>query len=383
MTKVFVSGCYDMLHSGHVAFFREASHYGDLYVGLGSDSTIQDLKGRGTINSEQERLYMVKSIKYVTDAFINSGNGIMDFEQELERLNPDFFVVNEDGFSPAKQELCDKLGIKLKVLERIPDAGLPARSTTEIRNSNNCQLPYRIDLAGTWIDQPYVSEYHPGWAITLSLEPIIEYNERCGMSTSTRNAAKKIWPYHLPLEKPEMLAEILFKFENTPGSKIISGAQDSIGICMPGLVRHYYDNAFWPKKFESVHDEKIITWLEDHLYMVLLWPREKGLDLLKETYINTENVKALANAAERCWKAIMDRDLESFASAFLDSFNAQVKMFPAMVNNEVQRAIDEYKDGALGWKLAGAGGGGYMILVSKEPIKGAMRIKVRRKETGI
>ena len=383
MTKVFVSGCYDMLHSGHVAFFREASHYGDLYVGLGSDSTIQDLKGRGTINSEQERLYMVKSIKYVTDAFVNSGNGIMDFEQELERLKPDFFVVNEDGFSPAKQELCDKLGINLKVLERIPDAGLPARSTTEIRNSNNCQLPYRIDLAGTWIDQPYVSEYHPGWAITLSLEPIIEYNERCGMSTSTRNAAKKIWPYHLPLEKPEMLAEILFKFENTPGSKIISGAQDSIGICMPGLVRHYYDNAFWPKKFESVHDEKIITWLEDHLYMVLLWPREKGLDLLKETYINTENVKALANAAERCWKAIMDRDLESFASAFLDSFNAQVKMFPAMVNNEVQRAIDEYKDGALGWKLAGAGGGGYMILVSKEPIKGAMRIKVRRKETGI
>ena len=383
MTKVFVSGCYDMLHSGHVAFFREASHYGDLYVGLGSDSTIQDLKGRGTINSEQERLYMVKSIKYVTDAFVNSGNGIMDFEQELERLKPDFFVVNEDGFSPAKQELCDKLGIKLKVLERIPDAGLPARSTTEIRNSNNCQLPYRIDLAGTWIDQPYVSEYHPGWAITLSLEPIIEYNERCGMSTSTRNAAKKIWPYHLPLEKPEMLAEILFKFENTPGSKIISGAQDSIGICMPGLVRHYYDNAFWPKKFESVHDEKIITWLEDHLYMVLLWPREKGLDLLKETYINTENVKALANAAERCWKAIMDRDLESFASAFLDSFNAQVKMFPAMVNNEVQRAIDEYKDGALGWKLAGAGGGGYMILVSEEPIKGAMRIKVRRKETGL
>ena len=383
MTKVFVSGCYDMLHSGHVAFFREASHYGDLYVGLGSDSTILDLKGRSTINSEQERLYMVKSIKYVTDAFINSGNGIMDFEQELERLNPDFFVVNEDGFSPAKQELCDKLGIKLKVLERIPDAGLPARSTTEIRNSNNCQLPYRIDLAGTWIDQPYVSKFHPGWAITLSLEPIIEYNERCGMSTSTRNAAKKIWPYHLPLEKPEMLAEILFKFENTPGSKIISGAQDSIGICMPGLVRHYYDNAFWPKKFESVHDEKIINWLEDHLYMVLLWPREKGLDLLKETYINTENVKALANAAERCWEAIMNRNLESFASAFLDSFNAQVKMFPAMVNTEVQRAIDEYKDGALGWKLAGAGGGGYMILVSEKPIKGAMRIKVRRKETGI
>ncbi|MDY6385661.1 MAG: adenylyltransferase/cytidyltransferase family protein [Candidatus Cryptobacteroides sp.] len=36
--KVFVSGCYDLLHSGHVEFFKEASQYGDLYVGLGSDA---------------------------------------------------------------------------------------------------------------------------------------------------------------------------------------------------------------------------------------------------------------------------------------------------------------------------------------------------------
>lgn len=236
--RVFVSGCYDMLHSGHVAFFKEASQYGDVYVGLGSDKTVADLKGRHTINSEQERLYMVKSIKYVTKAFVNSGSGIIDFENELKELQPDYFVVNEDGYSPTKKELCYSMGIELKVLERIPDAGLPARSTTSIRTGDNCTLPYRIDLAGTWIDQPYVSKYHPGWAITLSLEPVIEYNERCGMSTSTRNAAKKIWPYYLPLEKPQKLAEILFKFENTPGSTLISGAQDAIGICMPGLVRH-------------------------------------------------------------------------------------------------------------------------------------------------
>ena len=116
----------------------------------------------------------------------------MDFELELRKLKPDYYVVNEDGFSPAKQQLCDELGVELKVLERIPDAGLPARSTTNIRNAEFCNLPYRIDLAGTWIDQPYVSKHYPGWAITLSLEPILEYNERCGMATSTRNAAKKI-----------------------------------------------------------------------------------------------------------------------------------------------------------------------------------------------
>jgi cytidyltransferase-like protein len=381
--KVFVSGCYDMLHSGHVAFFKEASSYGDLYVGLGSDSTIQDLKNRPTVNSEQERLYMVRSVRYVTNAFVNSGSGIMDFMNELEELKPDFFIVNEDGYSPEKKRVCEQLGIELKVLKRIPEAGLPERSTTALRTARICNLPYRIDLAGTWIDQPYVSKYGPGWAITVSLEPVVEYNERCGMSTSTRNAAKKIWPYQLPLEKPEKLAEILFKFENDPGSELISGAQDSIGICVPGLVRHYYDVDYWPKKIESVHDESIISWLEQHIFMVMLWPREPGLDLLKETYINKENVENLTSAAENAWDAIMNKDLNEFARAFKDSFEAQITMFPAMVNNRINEVIESYKDSVLAWKLAGAGGGGYLILVSEHPVKDAMRIKIRRRNLGM
>lgn len=378
--KVFASGCFDMLHSGHVAFFKEASTYGDLYVGIGSDATIEKLKGRKTITSEQERLYMINSIKYVKDVFVNTGSGILDFKEELELLKPDIFIVNEDGFSSMKEAFCHSLGIELKILKRVPDVDLPPRSTTAIRTSGNCSLPYRIDLAGTWIDQPYVSKYHPGWAITLSLEPIIEYNERCGMSTSTRNAAKKIWPHYLPFDRPEKLAEILFKFENTPGSKLISGAQDSIGICMPGLVRHHYDNEYWPTKFESIHDESTLSWLEDHLHMVLLWPREQGLDLLKETYINKENVKSLADASDIVWEAIKNKDLKKFTEGFSKSFNAQTKMFPAMVNQKINAEISKYKDKALAWKLAGAGGGGYLILVSEKPIEGTMRINIRRKE---
>ncbi|REE08724.1 cytidyltransferase-like protein [Winogradskyella pacifica] len=378
--KVFVSGCFDMLHSGHVAFFKEAATYGDLYVGIGSDATIENLKGRKTITSEQERLYMIDSIKYVKEVFVNSGSGILDFKEELKNLSPDIFVVNEDGFSSMKEEFCNELGIELKILSRVPDADLPPRSTTAIRNSGNCSLPYRIDLAGTWIDQPYVSKYHPGWAITLSLEPIIEYNERCGMSTSTRNAAKKIWPHYLPFDKPEKLAEILFKFENTPGSTLISGAQDAIGICMPGVVRHHYDKAYWPTKIESIHSESSLSWLEDHLYMVLLWPREQGVDLLKDTDINEDHVKSLAASADMVWEAIKNQDLEKFAEGFLKSFNAQTKMFPRMVNPKINAEIEKYKDRALAWKLAGAGGGGYLILVSDKPIEGTMRINVRRRE---
>ena len=109
--KVFVSGCYDMLHSGHVAFFEEAASYGDLYVGIGSDKTINELKARKTINSDAERLYMVKSLKTVKDAWINSGSGLIDFLDEIKTLQPDIFFVNTDGHTAAKETLCKELGI--------------------------------------------------------------------------------------------------------------------------------------------------------------------------------------------------------------------------------------------------------------------------------
>ena len=167
--KVFVSGCYDMLHSGHVAFFKEASKYGDLYVGIGSDATIEELKRRKPVYSEKERLYMVKAIRYVTDASINSGSGIMDFVDTVDAIQPDVFVVNSDGGNETKRRFCEERGIRYVVLEREPDAGLEARSTTGLRTSVKSHIPYRLDIAGTWIDQPYVSRLHPGWALTISL----------------------------------------------------------------------------------------------------------------------------------------------------------------------------------------------------------------------
>lgn len=376
--KVFVTGCYDMLHSGHVAFFKEAAQYGDLHVGLGSDRTIHELKGRDTVNSDQERLYMVKSIRYVKDASINTGSGIMDFECDIRKNRPDIFVVNEDGHTPAKEALCKELGIEYIVLQRIPDAGLPVRSTTSIRTGVQSYLPYRIDLAGTWIDQPYVSKCNPGWAITLSLEPTIEFNERCGMSTSTRNALRKLWPYELPAMHPEKLAQLAFRYENEPGRSEISGAQDSIGICMPGVVRHYYDNCYWPQKIESCTDDSVLDWLEQHLSLQLLWPRPAGLNLLKNTNINTENVKALTDASEECWNAIMQKDLEKLAYFFNQSFEAQVRMFPAMVPPDVKSVMNQYKDCTLALKLAGAGGGGYMIMLTDKPLEDTVRISVRR-----
>ena len=379
--KVFVSGCYDMLHSGHVAFFKEASKYGDLYVGIGSDATIFQLKARRTICAEAERLYMVKSIRYVTDAFINLGSGMMDFVETVERVKPDIFVVNEDGGSETKRQFCAERGIEYVVLQREPDAGLEARSTTSLRTTVKPQLPYRLDLAGTWIDQPYVSKYGAGWAITISLEPTVEFMERAGMSTSTRNAMKKIWPYNLPNYDPEKLAKLVFCFENEPEKDgHISGAQDAIGICIPGVSRHYYDNHYWPEKIETVNDEQVLSWLESHLCMIPMFPRPAGTSVVEGCKIDEEGVKALTTAAEQCWEAILKCDLQAFAAAFKASFEAQTTMFPAMLSNGVEEWIERYKDKALAWKLSGAGGGGYLALVCEVPPVEAIRVKIRRRE---
>ena len=160
--KVFVSGCYDLLHSGHVEFFKEASEYGDLYVGIGSDATILELKHHKTVYSEEERLFMVKSIRYVKDAFINRGSGMLDFVPTIDVIRPDILVVNEDGSSEEKRTLCESRGIEYVVLKRVPHAGLKARSSTELKKVSSF-IPTRLDLAGTWIDQPYVSGIFPGW----------------------------------------------------------------------------------------------------------------------------------------------------------------------------------------------------------------------------
>ena len=53
-------------------------------------------------------------------------------------------------------------------------------------------------------------------------------------------------------------------------------------------------------------------------------------------------------------------------------------MFPKMMNERVAAQIEEYRDRALGWKLTGAGGGGYLVLVSEKTIPGAIRILARR-----
>jgi len=377
LKKVFVTGCFDMLHSGHVAFLKEASGYGDLYVCIGSDANVEHLKGRYPVNSEDERKYMISALSCVTRCEINSGWGIIDFEKELRSIMPDIFIVNEDGHTPTKQALCSDMGIEYKVLKRIPHADLPVRSTTALRTE--CTIPFRIDLAGGWLDQPFVSTYSPGPVLTISIEPTIEFNERSGMSSSTRRKAIELWRNEIPHGDREQLARMLFSFENPPGTKVVAGSQDSLGIVLPGLNKLDYNGSYWPENITSIHDEGILTWIEKHLFLITLGPRVSEYDVLENTHIDNLKAANLAQASNDCWEAICTKNIQKFGEAFRQSFEAQIAMFPNMVDESIFQTIELYKNHAWGWKLSGAGGGGYLIMVADKPIEGAMQIKIRRK----
>jgi cytidyltransferase-like protein len=129
-----VTGCFDWVHSGHIRFFMDAAAYGPLYVVIGSDRNVRLLKGAGhPLQGEDERRYMVGSMRPVYRCLVSSGSGWMDAEPEIAHLRPTFYVVNEDGDKPEKRDFCEAHGLRYTVLRRVPHTGLPARSSTDLR----------------------------------------------------------------------------------------------------------------------------------------------------------------------------------------------------------------------------------------------------------
>ena len=132
--KVIVTGCYDWFHTGHIRFFEEVSELGELYVVLGHDENVRGLKGPGhPLFPQDERRYVVQSIRFVKQALISTGNGWLDAEPEIRRIKPDIYAVNEDGDRPVKREYCKAHGIEYRVLKRVPKEGLPKRQSTDLR----------------------------------------------------------------------------------------------------------------------------------------------------------------------------------------------------------------------------------------------------------
>ncbi len=155
--KVFVSGCFDLLHSGHIEFLKAAARLGDVYIAVGADDTVKRLKNKTPVFNELERKSILESLKYVSKVFVSpTPNSFktevlkLDFVPVLDAVKPDIFFVNVDGDTPEKRALMQQKNIRYVVEERIPGNGMPTRSTTSlcgvIKAPKNA--PLRVDFAG-------------------------------------------------------------------------------------------------------------------------------------------------------------------------------------------------------------------------------------------
>jgi len=300
---------------------------------------------------------------------------MLDFEPDLKRIKPDIFIVNYDGHTLDKERLCKQAGIEYIVLERIPEEGLPARSSSE--SKKRMRFPYRLCLAGGWIDQPWVSKVYPGSVVVAQIWPTMDFNNRSGLATSSRDFGIKIWGNRYPEGDPIENAKILFGAENPPGKEYISGSQDHLGLLMPGVNRLYYKGGYWPEKIESCIDPDICEWLSDVIYLVPLEPRPDGYDPLKIMHLERPLIKELGEAGDLCWKSILKKDINGLGKALYTTFLSWEKILPLTVPdwlmNEIKTKYIPNYPGAI----ASGAGGGYIIVVSEEPVEGAIKVKVR------
>ena len=158
----------------------------------------------------------------------------------------------------------------------------------------------------------------------------------------------------------------------------IAGSQDAIGIVFPGFAKSDYSGNYWPDRITHERNHDIAEFVDNHIKLVPLGPRAPGYDVLSDTHINVRGARSLAAAAARCWEALLDRDLLRFGAAVTASFQAQVAMFPHMADSSVRRTLRKYKEVSYGWKLCGAGGGGYIMLVTDTDVDDGIPIIVRR-----
>ncbi len=237
------------------------------------------------------------------------------------------------------------------------------------------RFPFRITLAGGWIDQPWVSEVKSGSMVVASIMPTVSFRTRSGMATSSRKIAVELWGDKLPEGDPERMAQLLFGAENPPGTPYVSGSQDHLGLLLPGINKLFYNGSYWPENIESTRDKKICDWLGDVLFLVPLEPRPLGYNPLKEKNLEYTWIEKLGNSGKLCYSAILNKDIEGLGKSLNQSLESWEKILPKTILNSTLDEIHKYSS-YPGATFSGSGGG-YIIVVSETRIEGAERIKIR------
>jgi len=248
------------------------------------------------------------------------------------------------------------------------------------------KIPYRMALAGGWIDQPFVSKVNPnppGSMVVIALQPNMRFMDRCGMGTSTRRIAMQRWGNQFPPRAPADLVHELYHAEND-GKPEPSGSQDMIGIIYPGVNRLDYDacveGGYFPSHIESCQDSQVAHWIEENIHFIPIAPRPDGYNPLGIKNISPEWVGRLSESGKLCYNALITRDLAKLGSSMNECMRCWEALLPHTVTHPVLTAdlkaiLASYQSRYPGAMYSGCGGG-YLIVASDEPVPGAFQIKV-------
>lgn len=192
MTKVFVSGCYDILHAGHVQFFREARALGDhLTVSFASNEVLWLHKQRHSSLPDEHKRALIAALAGVDEVVVGEGSEEgLDFKEHFLRLRPDILAVTEDDkYTPLKQALCAAVGARYVVLPKTPPQFTPISTTQIVRRIRAPQeAPLRVDFAGGWLDVPRFAQ-PGGHVVNCAISPTVSlhawpYERNAGLGGS-------------------------------------------------------------------------------------------------------------------------------------------------------------------------------------------------------
>jgi hypothetical protein len=248
-------------------------------------------------------------------------------------------------------------------------------------------VPYRLALAGGWIDQPFVSQHNPeppGSMVVAGIEPAFRFMDRSGIGSSTREVAQELWPDGIPAGDPAKLVRELYRAENR-GRPEPSGSQDMIGLIYPGINRLDYDftveGGVFPARIESLNDEKIVRWLEKVLHVLPVAQRPEGYNPLGVKNLSPEWIRRLGRSGRDCFEAIRRMDADALGRSFNECMLCWETILPQTVRHpslevDLVELLKFYQAHHPGAMFSGCGGG-YLFVVSDQPVPGAFTVKIR------
>ena len=259
---------------------------------------------------------------------------------------------------------------------------LHARITDTIGN-----FPYRIQLAGGWIDQPFVSQLNPsppGSMVVASLKPVCHLMDRAGMATGSRRIALRLWHGRLPDGDPARLVEELYTEENR-GKAEPSGTQDMIGLIYPGVSRLDYDAGFrggvFPRQIESNNDPEVARWLERVVHLLPVMSRPDGYNPLGIKNLEPAWVGRLGQSGRDCFDAIVRMDVDALGASLNETMACWEALLPQTVRHptitmDLLGLLRYYQAKFPGAMFSGCGGG-YLTVISPRAVPGSLRVKIR------